>query len=542
MKFKIIIECIICIIIALIPWFISALNSGWFYKNGKLNKLFLIFSCIYSCCVIAYAYLHISREFENLKKLEITEEEKQSFSPKLDIKLFPSSDKAVTPYQYPLERYILMIQNSNNNSTPILDFRIEFNFKNIITEVKPMPLLNTGGNITVSGVRIYRQKKDGSFFTYEEQPVKTALTKNFSLEIQQVKINQKDVNTNIVIFSCSRWPEEAVFSADIIVDLSEKTEIQKTPEKLGTYEGIYFYEIKGKKFSEKINGIIPNAEDDKKQHDTKGAINIDADSIIKEMGVLINDVLDTELFRKEWNIIENNFNANIHPFVRDAFIAHKQIQNIIENKSTGTTPEILAFGKIAFYINLLKRFSTEGIDKQLNLFFSCDYKTYLPARYALQIAGSLKNRGHQVTFIYNKESENSSIILISNGESKAEILCVHLDIENKQTNYITEIFKNIQDIKKLLSKTYPGLIMIEIDEKHYLEYEKGNQILEEQIKSIMQNDNSVSAILLTCNIFIEDRNNFIYRTAVLGFRNETAMYKIPDWLERNFITQKVSDP
>ena len=95
------------------------------------------------------------------------------------------------------------------------------------------------------------------------------------MEIQQVKINQKDVNTNIVIFSCDRWPEEADFSADIIVDLSEKTEIQKTPEKLGTYEGIYFYEIKGKKFSEKINGIIPDAEDAKKQHNTKDAINID---------------------------------------------------------------------------------------------------------------------------------------------------------------------------------------------------------------------------------------------------------------------------
>ena len=63
-----------------------------------------------------------------------------------------------------------MIQNSNNNSTPILDFRIEFNFKNIITEVKPMPLLNTGGNITVSGVRIYRQNEDGSFFKIGSSP------------------------------------------------------------------------------------------------------------------------------------------------------------------------------------------------------------------------------------------------------------------------------------------------------------------------------------------------------------------------------------
>ena len=113
-----------------------------------------------------------------------------------------------------------------------------------------------------------------------------------------------------------------------------------------------------------------------------------------------------------------------------------------------------------------------------------------------------------------------------------------MNVPNKKTDYIAEICKNIQDINKLLSKTYPGLIMIEIDEKHYLEYEKGNQILKEQIKSIMQKDNSISAILLTCNIFIED----VYRTAVFGFRNETAMYKIPDWLERNFITQKVSDP
>jgi hypothetical protein len=119
-----------------------------------------------------------------------------------------------------------------------------------------MPLLASGGNLSVGGIRVYEKKKNGSLFSYEEQPVETAITKNFTLTIQQAKINGKDVNTNVVIFNCTKWPEESFFSGEIIIDLSRKPGILKNPEKIGTYEGLYFYEIKGRKFSEKTLGDI----------------------------------------------------------------------------------------------------------------------------------------------------------------------------------------------------------------------------------------------------------------------------------------------
>lgn len=195
--------------------------------------------------------------FHIMSKEKITVEEKLKLSPKVDIKLFTLPENAVTPYKYPLRRYILQIQNTNKNSASILDFRIEFIFKNVITEIKLMPLLVTGGNISVTGLNIYKKNKNGSISKYEEQPIETPITKNFSLVVQQAKINERLLNTNIAIFTCERWPERADFAGDIIVDLSKKPEILKKPDRVGTYNGIYFYEIRGKKFSETIMGVIP---------------------------------------------------------------------------------------------------------------------------------------------------------------------------------------------------------------------------------------------------------------------------------------------
>lgn len=541
MEWKIILENYLGALVIFVIWFVPTWLSGWVFDgNGKLKKGLLVINCFIFVMLFVGATIHVSVELANIRKEQITPEEKQTFSPKVDIKLFPSSDKAVTPHQYPLKQYNLGIQNLNSNSVPIYDFRINFIFKNEISEIKSMPLLSVG-SLTVSGVNIYKQNKDGSIFTYEEQPIETATTGNFSLAIQKVKINEKDINTNIVVFNCAKWPEKASYSAKIVVDLSKIPEVQKMPDKIGKYEGIYFYEIKGKKFSERISGVMPDSGNEKGDTNTKGTSRIyNTDIMIKEIEFLLHEVIDSELFGRGWSMIENNFDANVHPFVRDAFIAHKQIQNFIKNKNVGTTPEIMQLAKIAFNINLLKRSSVEGIDKQLKYFFSSDYKNYLPARYAIQIASALKKRGHEVAFI-NGGSERSLSILVSNGESKVEIICEHVDIKGEEIDYIQEIYKKIQDVKKFLPKTYPGIITIEIDEEHYIKYEKGNQRLKEEIDSLMKNDNSISAILLTCNIFAESTNEFIYRTNVFGFKNENAICKLPDWLENNFITQTGSD-
>jgi hypothetical protein len=150
-----------------------------------------------------------------------------------------------------------MIDNRNLNSATITDFRIEFNFKNIIAEAKPIPLLDHGGMI-VGGIRIYEEKQDGTEFRHEEQPVETSITKHFSLSIQQVKVDGKNVNTNILLFNCDKWPEKASFAADIIVDLSKEPEFRIKPDKVETYEGIYIYEIGGQRFSQAVRGSMPS--------------------------------------------------------------------------------------------------------------------------------------------------------------------------------------------------------------------------------------------------------------------------------------------
>ena len=203
-------------------------------------------------------------------KKYISSEEKEQLAPKIDIKLFPFPSEAATPYKYPLKQYVLGIQNLNKNSAPILDFRIEFIFKNTIVEVKAMPLVDTGGDISVMGMKYYEEKKDGTTFSYEELPLKTSITENFTFEIQKAKTNVKEINTNIIIFNCARWPEGTAFASDIIVDLLTKPEFPKNQDKIGTYEGKYYYEIKGQKFSERIRGVIP-AIDIKSENDKSGS-------------------------------------------------------------------------------------------------------------------------------------------------------------------------------------------------------------------------------------------------------------------------------
>lgn len=163
-------------------------------------------------------------------------------------------------YKYPLQAYSLIIQNINPKSVSITDCRIEFVFKNTIVNIKPVILSDTGSNIVMGGAQLTKQTPNGPIVIFEEQPVDTSITKNFSLNIQQYKVNGKNINTNILLFHCARWPEKMDLGADIIVDLSKEPMISKKPDRgeVYYYEGIYFYEIGGQKFSQKINGSIPS--------------------------------------------------------------------------------------------------------------------------------------------------------------------------------------------------------------------------------------------------------------------------------------------
>lgn len=234
-----------------------------FEKNGGLNKWALVLHCLVLLVLFVGTSLKISIDLTKIKGW-LAKETIEKLSPKIDIKLFPFPEQAITKYKYPLKQYVLTIQNLNKQSPSVSDFRIEFIFNNVIEELKQMPLIESGGNLSVSGVEIYEEKKDGTIFHYEEQPLETRLTENFSLDILKAKVNGKEVNTNIAILTCERWPENVSFSGKIIVDLSKKPEILKKPDMMGKYEGAYSYKIQDKQFSKKISGVIlqPNINQD----------------------------------------------------------------------------------------------------------------------------------------------------------------------------------------------------------------------------------------------------------------------------------------
>lgn len=211
---------------------------------------------------------HLATEgYKKWKEPILTLEQINKLSPSVDIKLFPFPVDAASPYKFPLRRFVLGIQNVNSDSVPIQDFRIEFSFPYVIKEIKANSLLNTGGNVSVGSISIYEEKKDGTTYHYEEKPINSELTDNFNMSIQKAMLNGKNINTNVAVFNSARWPEGSAFSADIIVDMSKAPEILKKPDRVGKFEGIYYFNIKEEKHSKKVAGDIPEIKDEREERD-----------------------------------------------------------------------------------------------------------------------------------------------------------------------------------------------------------------------------------------------------------------------------------
>lgn len=185
-------------------------------------------------------------------------EKKRKLSPRLDIQIFPDHPEMPSAYKHPLIRYTLIVQNLNLESVPILDLRIEFNFKSVVAEVKPSIWVATGEDTSVGGIEIHEEKTDGTTYDYVETK-KTGLEQKFSFEIRQANINKDYRNTNFIDLYVGKWEERAsAFHADIIVNVTERATIRKKTGEYGSYHGAYSYEINGKKFSEKLGGGIPD--------------------------------------------------------------------------------------------------------------------------------------------------------------------------------------------------------------------------------------------------------------------------------------------
>ncbi len=196
----------------------------------------------------------------------VSQKEKESLMPKLEVKLFTSHTKLKRPdgtsvaistrYKYPLVEYQLLISNTNNNSVLATDCRIKFFFSNQITKINAQPQISSGQGSQVEAIRIYKEYEKGNSNLYEEKQQDNPITNSLSLQIEKVSIDGKEINSNRATFSCARWPRDVGFSAKIIIDASKTMAIKKTPSKLGTFEGKFFYEIKGNLFESTINGKI----------------------------------------------------------------------------------------------------------------------------------------------------------------------------------------------------------------------------------------------------------------------------------------------
>lgn len=189
---------------------------------------------------------------------EITPEEKTQLAPRIIIKLFSLPEIATTEYKPPLKQYILLLQNTNQSSASVCDFRAEFHFPFRVIETVGAPLANPSDGFGVGPIEIHTNKPDGTTSLYKELPMESSFAKNFSFGIVKAKINTEEVNTNIVFLTSERLPLQTAFQAKIIIDTSKKPVVLKNPNAVGQYNGIYFYKIKNQLVSENFSGKISN--------------------------------------------------------------------------------------------------------------------------------------------------------------------------------------------------------------------------------------------------------------------------------------------
>lgn len=260
-----------------------------------------------------------------------------------------------------------------------------------------------------------------------------------------------------------------------------------------------------------------------------------SDEMINEINHLIHFVLNKEWMKKEWQRLESGEDSTkVHPLINIAFKAHQQIRDFISQNTFGMTEEIFELTELARKINDLKRHSVVSLEKRLSNLTSMDFTLYRTARYEIQIAGMLLQRGHNVAFIEEGNIKTPDILVSHSGE-KCEIECKHKDPNADQIDYIRSICNTTQKTRKQFSKTCAGIITIEIDKIHFNDFKTEKERLKEEIFRAMRSSSSISAILLTSKVLMEDENDHIYRHLVFGYKSQKPRYFLPDWLSNNLV-------
>lgn len=144
-------------------------------------------------------------------------------------------------------------------------------------------------------------------------------------------------------------------------------------------------------------------------------------------------------------------------------------------------------------------------------------------------------RGHGVEFIEECGSKTPDILIL-NDDERCEIECKHKDPNEDQLDYIKSIYNSTQGARKQFSKKYPGLIFIDIAKGKYNEYQVEYIRLLEEIERALRNSSSISAIIITSKVDIEEGNDLVYRHRAFGVFNKNSRYIVPDWLKNNLIS------
>jgi len=263
----------------------------------------------------------------------------------------------------------------------------------------------------------------------------------------------------------------------------------------------------------------------------------DTKSLINEINELIYKNLDKQWMTVEWEKKENGESADkIHPLVNAAFDAYQHIDNFIRTNTAGITPAIWEISELAIKINNLKRNNVKSLQNRIDNLISFDHSLYLTARYEIQVAGMLLSRGHGVEFIEECGSKTPDILAV-NGLGKCEIECKHKDPSEDQLDYIKSIYNNTQGARKQFSKNYPGLIFIDIAKNKYGEYQIECKRLLEEIERALRNSFSISAIIITSKVSIEECDDFVYRHRAFVIVNKNPRYIVSDWLKNNLISK-----
>lgn len=228
---------------------------------------------------------------------------------------------------------------------------------------------------------------------------------------------------------------------------------------------------------------------------------------IDEINKLLHKNLNQEWVTREWRQKEKGV-TNVHPFINNAYLAHQQINEFIKTNASGMTTEIFELAELAIKINALKDKKVLGIQDRIDNLTSFDTSLYLTARYEIQIAGMLLQRGYKVEFI-REESVKNPDILMTTPKGSCEVECKHKEPDLDQIDYIRSIYNNTQKARKQFSKQYPGIIFIDIDKDHFNEFQIERNRLNKEIIRAMRNSTSISAIFLTSKICLEENNDFV---------------------------------